>query len=182
MIEGVNERDRTMEIVDPQTLSVKFAMDTPIGKGITHGTTITITVPVKVDPNLTPADSGKPLVNTATADATNAPEAEASFSVIPEVDVDLEATPTKEFVPDTGLAAAGTKTTLKATAANTSNVPVETITLTDPSDPAARPFQHLGLTGAPTLTLPPAPRRRRLTSTSTTHGSAASRAPPRPAA
>ncbi|AQP47715.1 hypothetical protein BW730_09660 [Tessaracoccus aquimaris] len=149
---GVATRVR---IEAPQTVRVDVINDLGDGKvGMAHGTTITVVVPVRVDPDLAQSASGTPIINTATADATNAPNEEASFPVKPEVPIVTAAVPAKSFDPEGGLASTGVKTTLKAQAANGSNVSVDAITITDPADPTAKPFQHLALTGALDVKLP----------------------------
>lgn len=93
----------------PQTVRIDLLSPIDGGIGMPHGTTITAVVPVRVDPNLGPSANGIPLLNTATATASNAPSVTDDFTVVPEVPIVLDSTASKSFDPTSGLAAAGTK-------------------------------------------------------------------------
>lgn len=119
-------------------------------------TTGTIKIPVRLDPSIPATQDGKPLKNTAEFTASNADPQADDFTVVPRVPAVLKATPTKSYTPAEAVALPGTPTTLRIEASNASNVPVSSLTITDPVDPAAtpNPFTHLGLTGSLAVTLP----------------------------
>ncbi|MHA7132793.1 DUF5979 domain-containing protein [Oerskovia turbata] len=124
--------------------------------GMPAASTAVVTITVDVDPNLPYAASGVPLVNTATADATNANPASDSATVTPTVPLALRATATKSIDPASAPAVPGSSVTATLGATNTSNAAVDSLTLTDPADPAATPspFEHLAFQGFGTLTFP----------------------------
>ena len=124
------------------------------GRGIQPGSTITVDIPVKVDDDISPELSGTNLTNTATVDADNADQKSDSFVVVPDVPVELKASTDKAFDPDSSVANPGNQTTMKLTGGNDSNVPVDEIVLTDPTNPPNDAFTYLALTGDLDVTLP----------------------------
>lgn len=142
--------------VSGNTVTVDFTeplADPVDGQGIGAGHTITVQIPVIVDADLPPTMSGQDLTNTATIDGTNTDSVSDDFTVVPNVPIVLEATTDKEFSPGSGLVDPGTETTLTLTGGNASNVAVDEIVMTDPTDPPG-PFASLGLTGELDVTLP----------------------------
>ncbi|WP_235734548.1 DUF11 domain-containing protein [Nocardioides alcanivorans] len=128
------------------------------GQGLPDGASVTVLVPVMVDPDISPTLDGADLVNTATADGTNTEPASDSFVVVPDIPIDLEATTGKSFTPASAIASPGTSTTLTLSGGSSSNLPVDEVTITDPTDPAATPnaFTYLGLSSATIdVTMPP---------------------------
>ncbi|MGC3994476.1 MAG: DUF5979 domain-containing protein [Propionicimonas sp.] len=125
----------------------------PLGaRGIQAGTTITVQVPVQVDD--LPADrNGDELSNRATVDATNASPASDSFTVVADVATQLRASTDKSFEPSSAVASPGTGTRLALRGGNASNVGVDAIVMTDPTDPPGA-FRYLGLTGDLDVDLP----------------------------
>lgn len=141
---------------DGNDITVTFTdtMVDPEGEpGLLPGTA-TIQIPVRVDPDIDPALNGQNLTNTATVDATNTESDSDSFTVVPDIPVELAASTDKSFNPGSAIADPGTETTMTLTGGNDSNVPVEEITLTDPTDPPGA-FTYLALTGDLEVTLPP---------------------------
>ncbi|WP_172836211.1 DUF5979 domain-containing protein [Microlunatus soli] len=136
----------TVDFTDPLT-------DPAGGQGMADGSTATITVPVVVDEDIDPELDGTDLINTATADGSNTEPASDTATVVPSIPITLAASTDKSFDPDSGIANPGTATTLSLSGGNDSNVPVDEITLTDPTDPPGA-FEYLGLTDAPDVTLP----------------------------
>ncbi|MFD6166136.1 DUF5979 domain-containing protein [Oerskovia sp. NPDC060287] len=131
----------------------------PVGSiGMPAASTAIVTITVQVDPDLPYSASGVPIVNTATADGTNTDPSSATAPVTPTVPLDLGTTATKTVEPASAPAVPGTALTATIGATNTSNAPVDSLTLTDPADPTATPspFEHLAFTGFGTVTFPPA--------------------------
>ncbi len=119
--------------------------------GLAPGNVIVITIPVKVDDDIPPDTDGTDLVNTATITADNAAEKSDSATVIPDVRTTLDAATGKTITPDGAAAVPGTPSTVALTGQNTSNVPVDTLVITDPVDPTAppNPFTYLGIVDPP---------------------------------
>ena len=138
--------DVTVDFTEP--------LDDPVGgQGLQPGTNVEIQIPVQVDDDISPELDGQDLTNTATVDGTNTDPASDDFTVVPDIPVDLAATTDKSFDPDSAVANPGTATTMTLTGGNASNVPVDEITMTDPTDPPGA-FTYLGLTGDLDVTLP----------------------------
>ncbi|GAA2074172.1 isopeptide-forming domain-containing fimbrial protein [Aeromicrobium tamlense] len=135
--------DVTVTFTEPLT-------DPPGSQGLPAGATVTVNIPVRVDPDIDPQLDGEDLVNVATADGTNTEPDDGTFVVVPDIPIVVEAGASKAFEPPSGLAVPGTGTTLSLSGGNESNVPVATVQITDPSDPAAapNPFTYLGLTSS----------------------------------
>ncbi|MGO1975484.1 MAG: hypothetical protein ACTH2Q_21195, partial [Propionibacteriaceae bacterium] len=145
--------------VDGDTVTIDFTSplsDPAGGEGIADAATVTVRIPVVVDPEISPEQNGVDLVNTAEVTATNADPLTDDFTVVPNVPVDLAASTEKSFAPNRAVAVPGTETTLSLTGGNASNVAVDRVTLTDPTDPSVtpNPFTYLGLTGDLDVTLP----------------------------
>lgn len=126
------------------------------GIGLPDATTVTILIPVILDPDIPADESGNPLVNTTSVTGDNTNTDEDSFTVVPEVDVVLAATAAKSYSPTSAIPDPGTQTTLTLEGGNASNVSVDTLQLQDPADPDANPnpFDYLGLTGELSVTSP----------------------------
>lgn len=145
--------------VSGQTVTIAFnePLADPAGAvGMLPATTVRIAIPARVSPSIPPSQNGEPLTNVATVTATNADEASASFTVVPDIAITLAADVTKAFTPDNGLALEGTATTLGVTATNVSNVAVDRMVVTDPTDPSAapNPFDSFAFSGDLSVTLP----------------------------
>ncbi|MER7604460.1 DUF5979 domain-containing protein [Nocardioides sp. NPDC127503] len=133
-------------------LTVTFTepLDDPAGgQGLPAGSSVTVQVPVMVDPDISAELDGQDVTNTATVDGTNTDPASDDFTVVPDIPVDLAATTSKSFEPASAVAAPGTATALTLNGGTESNVAVDEITMTDPADPSATPnaFTYLGLSG-----------------------------------
>ncbi|MVA74538.1 hypothetical protein GC722_00580 [Auraticoccus sp. F435] len=139
----------------PITVEFRNPLTEPAGAvGMEDASTATILIPVRLSEDVPASVSGTELVNTATATADNADEVSDSFTVVPEVAVDLAAEVTKSFAPDEAVLRPGEATTLTVEAGNDSNVGVQTLTVTDPAEPGGAPFDSLALTAAPVVELP----------------------------
>lgn len=125
--------------------------------GLAPGNVIDITIPVKIDDDIPPEASGQDLVNTATITADNASEKSDDATVTPDVETTLDAETTKVFSSDGDPAVPGTPLTVALTGENTSNVPVETLVITDPpaTGATANPFTYIGIVDPPAdVTMP----------------------------
>ncbi|WP_123306649.1 DUF5979 domain-containing protein [Cellulomonas sp. PhB143] len=99
--------------------------------------------------------SGEPITNTATVESDNAPENSASDDIVPEVPLVLDSETTKSIDPDGAIANPGTPATVTIGGTNTSNDPVDSLVITEPTagtDP--NPFTYLGFTGWGDVTWP----------------------------
>lgn len=135
------------------TVTFTEPLSDPVGgQGLPDGGSVTVLVPVVVDPDISPELDGQDLTNTVVVDGTNTAPVDAPFTVVPDVPVNLTPTTSKTFAPASAVASPGTPTTLTLTGSHDSNVAVDAITITDPSDPTATPnaFTYLGLS-SPTL-------------------------------
>ncbi|RIJ69558.1 DUF11 domain-containing protein [Nakamurella silvestris] len=144
--------------VSGNTVGITFGDDLGAGqKGLDAGASSTLTISVRVDPDIPYSASGVPLVNTARITADNADPKQAPATVTPQVPLELDAVTTKAIEPAGALPVPGTPLTATLTGENTSNAAVDTLTITDPVDPAAtpNPFTYLGLTSLGTVALPP---------------------------
>lgn len=144
--------------VEGPPIVVTFHDDLGNGQtGLDAGNVIVITIPVVVDDDIPPEVSGTDLVNTATITAGNADPKSDSATVTPDVAATLNAVTTKTITPDGAPAVPGTALTAALTGRNTSNVPVDTLVITDPLDPAASPspFVYIGIVDPPAdVTMP----------------------------
>ncbi len=145
--------------VDGNQVGVVFTnpLTDPVGSiRMPAASTAIVTVTVQVDPDLPYSASGVPIVNTATADGTNTDPATGNATVTPTVPLDLATTATKSIDPASAPAVPGTALTATLGATSTSNTAVDSITITDPSDPTAtpNPFEHLAFTGFGAVTFP----------------------------
>lgn len=125
--------------------------------GLAPGNVIVVTIPVVVDDDIPPDVNGTDLVNTATITADNAIEKSDSATVTPDVAVTLGAVTTKSIDPEGAPPNPGTPLTAALTGQNTSNVPVDTLVIADPADPAAtpNPFENIGIVDPPAdVTMP----------------------------
>jgi fimbrial isopeptide formation D2 family protein len=129
---SANGNDVTVDFTQPLT-------DPPGSHGIQPATDITIKIPVKVDDDISPDLDGQNLTNTASVDADNADKKSDSFVVVPNVPANLKASTDKSFDPASSVANPGNKTTMKLTGGNDSNVPVDEIVLSDPTNPPNSP-------------------------------------------
>lgn len=146
--------------VSGQDVTVVFnsPLDDPPGAiGLPASATGTVTITVRARDDLQYEANGIPVSNTGELTASNqiAP-ASASASVTPDVALDLATTAAKSFDPTGAPASPGTPTTLTLSGTNTSNAGVDSIVLTDPTDPAAtpNPFDYLEVTSLGAVTFP----------------------------
>lgn len=124
--------------------------------GLAAGVVVTISVPVQLDADYPPSKSGIDLPNTATITADNAIEQDSTAVVTPEVPAVLDARTSKAIEQAGALPEPGTPVDATLTGTNTSNVPVDTMVISDPVDPTAdpNPFSYLALDSLGTVTLP----------------------------
>ncbi|MEU5870924.1 DUF5979 domain-containing protein [Glycomyces sp. NPDC047369] len=136
--------------VDGQTVTVVFNESFGDGTtGLATNSSATVQIQVRVDPDLPHSADGIPVTNDATVTASNAASKSDSAVVTPSVPLELAVEATKSFDPDQAVARPGTATTLTIGATDQSNGDIDSLTLTDPTDPSAdpNPFDYLAFTG-----------------------------------
>ncbi|MEU2198746.1 DUF5979 domain-containing protein [Isoptericola sp. NPDC019482] len=92
--------------------------------------------------------NGESITNTATVDSDNSEPNTATDDIVPEVPLVLDSETTKSIDPDGAIASPGTPATVTIGGTNTSNDPVDSLVITEPTpglDP--NPFTYLGFTG-----------------------------------
>lgn len=125
--------------ISGQTVTIDFKQNLvrPVGEvGLTNGT-VTVTIPVTVRSDLDYTPTPVTVTNTSAMVADNAPEVDSSASVSLDVPLELSTDATKSFSPNSNLAVAGLTTDLTLGGTNTSNAPVEKLTIQDPQNPGA---------------------------------------------
>jgi uncharacterized repeat protein (TIGR01451 family) len=146
--------------IDGNTVTVTFTspLSNPAGSiGLLASATGVVTITVRARTDLPFEADGVPVDNTATLSATNAPApAVSTATVTPAVPLALGTTASKSFTPRIAAAIPGTATELSVGAVNTSNAGVTSLTIVDPSDPAAtpNPFDLLAVTALGAVTFP----------------------------
>lgn len=144
-------------VIDGNQVTVEFTDDLGDGTvGLLENADAVITIQVKLRDDLPYEANGVPIVNTASVDAENATEVSDVVSVTPEVDLKLRTDVEKSYSPDRGQAVPGTPTQLTVNGTNTSNSGVDSLVLTDPTDPTAspNPFDLLEIATLDSLTFP----------------------------
>lgn len=147
-------------VITGNTVTVTFtdALQDPVGAvGLEASSTGVVTITVRVRDDFPFAESGIPVPNTGTLDASNAMAPATSTAIVtPTVERTLLAAAEKSFSPASASNAPGTATTATLIGRNASNGPVDRLTVTDPIDPTAapNPFQYLGVTAIGQVTLP----------------------------
>lgn len=144
-------------VVEGNRVTVEFT--DPLGDGsvgLVENADAVVTIQVRLREDLPYEANGKPIVNTATADAENAVEVSDVVEVVPVVEKKLVTEAEKFYNPTSGQAEPGSKTQLTVNGTNKSNAGVETLTLTDPTDPTAspNPFDLLKIATIDSLTFP----------------------------
>lgn len=144
-------------VVDGNQVTVEFI--DPLGDGtvgLIENADAVVTIQVRLREDLPFEANGKPITNTAKADAENAAEVSDVVSVTPEIELKLGTEVTKAYSPASGEASPGTQTQLTVHGTNTSNAGVDTLTLTDPTDPTAspNPFDLLEIATLESLSFP----------------------------
>lgn len=116
----------------------------------------TVTITVRLRDDVAYEKNGVKLPNTAKVTADNAEPKSSTASVTPIVEKKLSTEATKSFSPKIGQAKPGAPTQLTIGGANKSNGGVDSIQLTDPTDPNApgNPFEHLAITGVSSVNWP----------------------------
>ncbi|MBD8079719.1 DUF5979 domain-containing protein [Cellulosimicrobium arenosum] len=129
--------------VDQDTDTVTYTADS-----VNNGQQSQILITGVVSDDIPYSQDGVPITNTATVVSDNAPEEPASDDIIPEVPLVLDSETTKSIDPDGAIASPGTPATVTIGGTNTSNDPVDSLVITEPTagtDP--NPFTYLGFTG-----------------------------------
>ncbi|HET8588622.1 MAG TPA: hypothetical protein VFM01_03250 [Nakamurella sp.] len=137
--------------------SIVFTDDLSGGStGLVAGQIVPVKIPARLDPGVPYAASGTDLDNTATISAANADPQRSTATVTPQIELDLNATVTKNIDPTDALPEPGTPLSVDLTGSNQSNTAVHNRVISDPVDPTATPspFEYLSLTGLGAVTLP----------------------------
>ncbi|WP_183407847.1 DUF5979 domain-containing protein [Nocardioides marmoriginsengisoli] len=143
------------------TVDFQQGTDDPVGTGLVAGQTFTVTLSLRV-PDDYPPGSGPDIVNTARATATNSDPAQSSATVNIDSEIRIAVAVDKTWAPATQSFLPGAVSTIGLSARNTSNVPVDTITIQEPKaapDGAAEldpsnPFTITDFTGFDDVSLP----------------------------
>ncbi|GAA1320569.1 DUF5979 domain-containing protein [Leucobacter albus] len=160
IVEGsVAVSNATAESIDVSGNQVTVVFGDELGDGTTgllENADAVITIQVKLRDNLSFDQNGVPIVNTATADADNAADVSDDVAVTPVIELKLGTEVSKGYDPALAQAEPGTPTTLTVNGVNKSNAGVDTLTLTDPTDPEAspNPFEYLEMATLESLTFP----------------------------
>lgn len=147
-------------VIDGNNVTVTFTepLEDPIGAvGLEASSTGVVTITARVPDNYPFAQSGIPVPNTGTFNASNAlAPATSTATTTPTVQRTLLAGAEKTFAPSSATNVAGTTVTATLTARNASNAPVDRLIVTDPIDPTAvpNPFEYLAVTGLGDVSLP----------------------------
>ncbi|WP_251149998.1 DUF5979 domain-containing protein [Cellulosimicrobium sp. Marseille-Q4280] len=129
--------------VDQDTDTVTYTADS-----VNNGQQSQILITGTVSDDIPYSQDGVPITNTATVDSDNAEPASASDDIVPEVPLVLDSETTKSIDPPGAIASPGTPATVTIGGTNTSNDPVDSLIITEPTpgtDP--NPFTYLGFTG-----------------------------------
>ncbi|WP_454044732.1 DUF5979 domain-containing protein [Cellulosimicrobium sp. Marseille-Q8652] len=136
--------------VDQDTDTVTYTADS-----VNNGQQSQILITGTVSDDIPYSQDGVPITNTATVDSDNAEPASASDDIVPEVPLVLDSETTKSIDPPGAIASPGTPATVTVGGTNTSNDPVDSLIITEPTpgtDP--NPFTYLGFTGWGAVTWP----------------------------
>jgi len=128
---------------DTDTDTVTYTADS-----VNNGQQSQILITAEVADDIPYSQDGVPITNTATVDSDNAEPASASDDIIPEVPLSLDSETTKSIDPEGAIASPGTPATVTIGGTNTSNDPVDSLVITEPTagiEP--NPFIYLGFTG-----------------------------------
>lgn len=128
---------------DTDTDTVTYTADS-----VNNGQQSQILITAEVSDDIPYSQDGVPITNTATVDSDNAEPASASDDITPEVPLSLDSETTKSIDPEGAIASPGTPATVTLGGTNTSNDPVDSLVITEPTagiEP--NPFIYLGFTG-----------------------------------
>lgn len=128
---------------DTDTDTVTYTADS-----VNNGQQSQILITAEVADDIPYSQDGVPITNTATVDSDNAEPASASDDIIPEVPLSLDSETMKSIDPEGAIASPGTPATVTIGGTNTSNDPVDSLVITEPTagiEP--NPFIYLGFTG-----------------------------------
>ncbi|MCK0115574.1 DUF11 domain-containing protein [Isoptericola sp. S6320L] len=128
---------------DTDTDTVTYTADS-----VNNGEQSQILITATVSDDIPYSQDGVPITNTATVESDNADPASASDDIVPEVPLVLDSETTKSIDPEGAIASPGTPATVTIGGTNTSNDPVDSLVIVEPTagtDP--NPFTYLGFTG-----------------------------------
>ncbi|GIJ00251.1 hypothetical protein Slu03_26280 [Sediminihabitans luteus] len=136
--------------VDTETDTVTYMADS-----VNNGGQVQILVTAQIADDIPYSASGEPITNTATVDSDNTDSKSATDDIVANVPLVLDSTTTKTINPEGAIASPGTPATVTLGSTNTSNDPVSSLVITEPTaDTDPNPFTYLGFTGWGAVTWP----------------------------
>ena len=143
------------------TVDIKETTDTPVGVGMSAGTTFSMLVSLRVPDNYPPGQSGD-IVNTAKVTATNANTVDSSATININVPENIGVGVTKTWSPNRQSYAPGTASSIALGVSNASNVNVDKLVIQEPKAAvdgsstldASNPFTITDFTGFQNVSLP----------------------------
>lgn len=143
------------------TVDIKETTDTPVGVGMSAGTTFSMLVSLRVPDNYPPGKSGD-IVNTAKVTATNANTVDSSATINVDVPENIAVGVTKKWSPNRLSYAPGAASTIALGVSNASNVNVDKLVIQEPKTAvdgastldASNPFTITDDTGFQNVSLP----------------------------
>ena len=142
-------------------VDIKETTGTPVGVGMSAGTTFSMLVSLRVPDNYPPGQSGD-IVNTAKVTATNANPVDSSAKINITVPENIGVGVTKAWSPNRQSYAPGTASSIALGVSNASNVNVDKLVLQEPKTAvdgssaldASNPFTITDFTGFQNVSLP----------------------------
>lgn len=143
------------------TVDIKETTDTPVGVGMSAGTTFSMLVSLRVPDNYPPGQSGD-IVNTARVTATNANPVDSSATININVPENIAVGVTKTWSPNRLSYAPGAASAIALGVSNASNVNVDKLVIQEPKTAvdgastldASNPFTITDFTGLQNVSLP----------------------------
>ncbi|MFB7796893.1 DUF5979 domain-containing protein [Isoptericola sp. NPDC056134] len=129
--------------VDTDTDTVTYTADS-----VDNGQQSQILITAVIADDIPYSMNGEPITNTATVDSDNSEPNSATDDIVPEVPLVLDSETTKSIEPDGAIASPGTPATMTIGGTNTSNDPVDSLVIVEPTEGTdPNPFTYLGFTG-----------------------------------
>ncbi|MFI2297076.1 DUF5979 domain-containing protein [Isoptericola sp. NPDC019571] len=129
--------------VDTDTDTVTYTADS-----VDNGQQSQILITAVIADDIPYSMNGESITNTATVDSDNSEPNSATDDIVPEVPLVLDSETTKSIEPDGAIASPGTPATMTIGGTNTSNDPVDSLVIVEPTDGTdPNPFVYLGFTG-----------------------------------
>ncbi|MGO4592198.1 DUF5979 domain-containing protein [Leifsonia sp. 2TAF2] len=146
--------------VNGNTVTVAFADNVPntvpASTGLAAGTTGSVQIQVTMPADVDKSFDGVQLTNTATFQATNASTVSGAVPVTVHVPDVIQASVSKTWTPGSTQYNPGETSQVALSVTNTSNIPATSLTIAEPTDPAApsSTFSYYDLAGFGAVTFP----------------------------